>query len=119
MKRATRIAVVAVLGLGCSVTAHAQAFSPPRFVAPFKEAGSPQPGGRQAFGEALAERMKASAKNSAGDASRASCATPQQIRIPGTTGACTDFALGNVTLARGSANFAPIVVVVVVKGERP
>ena len=118
MKPATRIAVVALLGLSGATTARAQAsFKPPPFAAPFKEAGSPQPGGRQIFGEALAERMKDSVGSAASDMSRASCATHPQIRIPGATGICTDFAMGNVTLARGSANFAPIVVVI--KKEKP
>ena len=118
MRPATRIAVVALLGLSGVVTARAQAsFKPPSFAAPFKEVSSPQPGGRQAFGEALSERMKDAAGNAASEMSRSSCATPPQIRIPGTTGICTDFAMGNVTLARGSANFAPIVVVI--RKDRP
>jgi len=113
MKPATRFAVVALLGLSGAVTARAQAsFKPPSFAAPFKEASSPQPGGRQVFGEALAERMKDAAGTAAKGTSPSSCATTPQIRIPGTTGICTDFAMGNVTLARGSANFAPIVVVI-------
>lgn len=118
MKPATRFAAVALLGLSGAFTARAQAsFKPPPFGAPFKEASSPQPGGRQAFGEALAERMKDGGRNAATEMSQPSCATPPQIRIPGTTGICTDFAMGNVTLARGSANFAPIVVVI--KKDKP
>lgn len=113
MKPATRLAVVALLGLsGASAFAQAS-FKPPSYIPPFKDAGSLLPGGRQMFGEALAERMKDSADRAGEAMSRtASCATPPQIRIPGSSGVCTDYALGNVSLARYSANFGPIVVVI-------
>jgi hypothetical protein len=116
VKPATRLAVVALLGLsGASAFAQAS-FKPPSYIPPFKDAGSLLPGGRQMFGEALAERMKDSADRAADAMARSSCATPPQIRIPGSSGVCTDYALGNVSLARYSANFAPIVVIVKKEG---
>lgn len=113
METATRLAVVALLGLsGASAFAQAS-FKPPSYIPPFKDGGSLLPGGRQLFGEALAERMKDSAERAGEAASRsAACGAPQQMRIPGSGSTCTDYALGNVSLARFSANYGPIVIVI-------
>lgn len=118
MNTATNAVVVALLGLSVAIPAFAQAsFKAPTYTPPFKDAGSLMPGGRQAFGEALAERMKDSAERAPNATQGSTCATPPQVRIPGSAGVCTDYALGNVSLARYSANFAPIVVVI--KKDQP
>lgn len=113
MKPATRRTVVALLGLsGASAFAQAS-FKPPSYTPPFKDAGSLLPGGRQMFGEALAERMKDSADRAGEAMSRtASCGAPPLMLGPRSSGTCIDYALGNVSLARYSANFGPIVVVI-------
>lgn len=119
MKPATCTAVVALLGLSWAASAFAQAgFRPPSFVPPFNNASSLLPGGRQAFGEALAERAKDSSARAADAMARSSsCETSPQVRVPGSSGICTDYALGNVTLARYSGNFAPIIVNVNLKKD--
>lgn len=113
MRAATNSMVVVLLGLGCITSVVAQpSFRPPSYAPPFKDEGGLLPGGRQAFGEALAERMKDSAQRAAQDMARSSCASPPQVRLPGTQGVCTDYSLGNVSLARYSSNFGPIVVII-------
>lgn len=113
MRSATCIAAVALLSLSGATSALAQAsFKAPVFAPPFNNASTLQPGGRQAFGEALAERMKNSTQTATTPSAGTSCAATPQLRTPGTTGICADYNLGNVSMARFSTNFAPIVVIV-------
>lgn len=108
MKTAMLKVVGALLSLSMAASVMAQiAFQKPRYDPPFQNDRKLEPGGRAAFGDAMAKKFEASDESSASGLTEACNSFSQAAQQN-----CGGYSQGNVTLAKGSANFAPIVVVI-------